>query len=80
MQFTLLRKLREIRQPFSDSDHGKWNSQILQQITQNLRNLPAITANHVKFAQFAPIFRGPLYPLVKLSNFAIFVYQCISSV
>ena len=71
-----LGKLREIHHPFSDSDHGKWNSQNLQQIVQNLLNLPTVTANHAKFAQFASISQGSLYPRVELSNFAIFVYLC----
>ena len=61
---------------FSDSDHGKWNSQNLQQIAQNLLNLPTVTANHAKFAQFASISQGSLYPRVELSNFAIFVNLC----
>ena len=55
VQFALLRKLREIRQPFSDSDHRKWNSQILQQIAQNLLNLPTINASQAKFASSVPI-------------------------
>ena len=71
-----LGKLRKIRQPFSDLDHGKWNSQNLQQIAQNLLNLPTVTANHAKFTQFAPISQGFLYPRVELSNFAIFMYLC----
>ena len=58
MQFALLRKLREIRQPFSDLDHRKWNSQILQQIAQNLLNLPIFNASHAKFASSASI---PIY-------------------
>ena len=71
-----LGKLCKIRQPFSDSDHGKWNSQNLQQIAQNLLNLPTVTTNHAKFMQFAPISQGSLYPRVELSNFAIFMYLC----
>ena len=31
-----LGKLCKFRRPFSDLDHGKWNSQNLQQIVQNL--------------------------------------------
>ena len=71
-----LGKLREIHHPFSNSDHGKWNSQNLQQIVQNLLNLPTVTTNHAKFMQFAPIFQCSLYPRAELSNFAIFVYLC----
>ena len=48
-------KLRKFRRPFSDSHHRKRNSQNLQQIAQNLLNLPTVTANHAKFAQFASI-------------------------
>ena len=59
-------KLRKIRRPFSNSDNGKWNSQNLQQIVQNLLNLPTLTVNHMKFAQFVPISRGSLYPRAKL--------------
>ena len=57
-QFTLFRKLRKICQPFSDSDHRKWNFQILQQIAQNLLNLPTLTTNHAKFAWSVPISQG----------------------
>ena len=71
-----LGKLREIHCPFSNSGHGKWNSQNLQQIVQNLLNLPTVIANHTKFTQFASISQGSLYPRVELSNFAIFVYLC----
>ena len=71
-----LGKLRKICWAFSNSDHGKWNSQNLQKIAQNLLNLPTITANHAKFVQLAPISQGSLYPRVELSNFAIFVYLC----
>ena len=63
-------KLREIRRRFSNSDNGKWNSQNLQQIVQNLLNLPTVTINHVKFAQFAPISQGSLYPWAKLPKLA----------
>ena len=58
VQFALLRKLCKICQAFSDSDHGKWNSQILQQIAQNLLNLPTFNASHAKFASSVPI---PIY-------------------
>ena len=61
-----LGKLRKFRRPFSDSDRGKWNSQNLQQIVQNLLNLPTVTTNHAKFAQFASISEGSLYPQAKL--------------
>ena len=61
-------KLHEIRQPFSDSDHGKWNSQNLQQIAQNPLNLPSLTVNQAKFTQSAPISQGSLYPRAKLSK------------
>ena len=71
-----LGKLRKFRWPFSDSDHGKWTSQNLQQIAQNLLNLPTVTINHAKFTQFVSISQGSLYPWVELSNFVIFVYLC----
>ena len=71
-----LGKLRKFCRPFSDLEHGKWNSQNLQQIAQNLLNLPTVTANHAKFAQFASISQDSLYPQVELSNFTIFVYRC----
>ena len=71
-----LGKLCKFRRPFSDSHHGKWNSQNLQQIAQNLLNLPTVGANHAKFAQFASISQGSLYPWVELSNFTIFMYLC----
>ena len=71
-----LGKLRKFHWPFSNSHHGKWNFQNLQQIAQNLLNLLTITANHTKFVQFASISQGSLYPRVELSNFAIFVYLC----
>ena len=63
-------KLREIRQPFSDLDHGKWNSQNLHQNAQNLPNLPTLTMNQAKFAQSVPISRGSLYPWAKLPKLA----------
>ena len=71
-----LGKLRKFRRPFSNSDHRKWNSQNLQQIAQNLLNLPTVTANRAKFVQSASISQGSLYPQVELSNFMIFVYLC----
>ena len=71
-----LGKLCKFHRPFSDSDHGKWNSQNLQQIAQNLLNWPTVTANHAKFMQFASISQGSLYPWVAMSNFAIFMYLC----
>ena len=71
-----LAKLHKFRRPFSNSHHGKWNSQNLQQIVQNLLNLLTVTANHAKFMQFASISQGSVYPRVELSNFAIFVYLC----
>ena len=43
-------KLREIRQPFSDLNYGKWKPQISQRIAQNPLNSPTITVNHVKLA------------------------------
>ena len=61
-------KLCKTCQPFSTSDHGKWNSQNLQQIAQNPLNLPTLTMNQVKFTQSAPISRGSLYPWAKLSK------------
>ena len=71
-----LGKLCKFCWPFSDSDHGKWNSQNLQQIAQNLLNLPTVTTNHAKFMQSVSISQGSLYPWVELSNFTIFVYLC----
>ena len=65
-----LGKLRKIHHPFSDSHHRKWNSQNLQQIAQNLLNLPTVGANHTKFAQFASISQGSLYPRAKLPKLA----------
>ena len=43
-------KLREICQPVSDLNYGKWKSQISQQIAQNPLNSLTLTANHMKLA------------------------------
>ena len=43
-------KLREIRQPFSNLNHGKWKPQISQRIVQNPLNSLTLTVNHVKLA------------------------------
>ena len=64
-----LGRLRKFCRPFFDSDHGKWNSQNLQQIVQNLLNLPTVTTNHAKFAQFASISQGSLYPGGRIVKF-----------
>ena len=73
----LIGKLREIRQPFFNSEHRKWNSQNLQQIVQNLLNFPTPTMNHMKFMESVPISQCSLNPIVKQPKFAAFAYFAI---
>ena len=56
---------------------GKWNSQNLQQIAQNLLNSPVLVLNHVKFTPSVLIFQDSLSPLAKLLTFATFTHLCI---
>ena len=55
-------KLREIHQPFSDLNYGKWKPQISQRIAHNPLNSPTLTVNHVKLASFVLISNDSLSP------------------
>ena len=46
-------KLREIRWPFFNLNHEKWNPQISQQIARKSLNSPPTTTNHAKFVRFS---------------------------
>ena len=70
-------KKHEIRKPFSNLHHGKWNSQKLQRIAHNPLNSPILIQNHAKFALSTLISQDSLSPLAKLPKFTTFAHLCI---
>ena len=66
-----------VKKRFSNSHHGKWNSQNLQQIVHNPLNSPVLVQNHTKFVQSALISQDSLSPLAKLPKFVTFIHFCI---